>query len=113
MADKHPHPRAGARRGEARKRTFQPKLLLLAVAVTLSVVAWGYLVYAAIDFGATARSGESRAWWFLAVAALGAVTCLFVGLLLIARLLRALGITAAPEADESPARAPGGRRASR
>jgi hypothetical protein len=61
--------------------------------VTLAVVAWGYLVYAAIDFGATARGGGSQAWWFLGIASLGAVACLFVGLMLIARLLRQLGIT--------------------
>jgi len=64
--------------------------------VTLAVVAWGYLVYAAIDFGATARDGNPDAWWFLAVASLGAVACLFVGLMLIARLLRRLGITGDP-----------------
>ena len=65
--------------------------------MTLAVVAWGYLVYAAIDFGATARDGNPDAWWFLAVASLGAVACLFVGLMLIARLLRRLGITSGPQ----------------
>jgi hypothetical protein len=77
--------------------------------VTLAVVAWGYLVYAAIDFGATARDGNPDAWWFLAIASLGAVACLFVGLILAARLLRRLGITsgpapAAPSAPSSSAR---------
>jgi hypothetical protein len=70
--------------------------------VTLAVVAWGYLVYAAIDFGATARSGNPEAWWFLAVASLGAVACLFVGLMLIVRLLRRLGITSGAEAAPPP-----------
>jgi hypothetical protein len=72
--------------------------------VTLSVIAWGYLVYAAIDFGATARDGNPDAWWFLAVASLGAVSCLFVGLILAARLLRRLGITsdAAPASPSAP-----------
>lgn len=70
--------------------------------MTLAVVAWGYLVYAAIDFGATARGGESTAWWFLALASLGAVACLFVGLMLIARLLRRLGITSDPATPEEP-----------
>lgn len=76
--------------------------------MTLAVVAWGYLVYAAIDFGATARGGQSAAWWFLALASLGAVACLFVGLMLIARLLRRLGITSDPAAPapEAPAAAP-------
>ena len=88
--------RAGTRRGPKRQRSFSPSLLALAGGVTLAVVAWGYLVYAAIDFGATARDGNPDAWWFLAVASLGAVACLFVGLILTARLLRRLGITSGP-----------------
>ncbi|MEJ7833369.1 MAG: hypothetical protein WKF79_10670 [Nocardioides sp.] len=88
--------RTGARRGAKPERSFRPALLLLAVGVTAAVVAWGYLVYAAIDFGASARGGDSGSWWFLGLASLGAVACLFAGLMLIARLLRALGITTAP-----------------
>jgi hypothetical protein len=114
--------RAGSRRGPRRRAGFQPALLLLAVGVTACVVAWGYLVYAAIDFGSTARGGDSRAWWFLAVASLGAVACLFVGLMLAVRLLRRLGITSGPAPGptepESAAsgdrpRPVGGRRAAR
>ncbi len=84
--------------------------------MTLAVVAWGYLVYAAIDFGSAARDGDSQAWIFLGVASLGAVACLFVGLMLLARLLRRLGITRDPSVPEVPPPAPrpvGGRRASR
>ena len=81
----------------ARKRSFRPVLLVLAAGITLSVVAWGYLVYAAIDFGSSARGGDSTAWWFLGLASVGAVACLFFGLMLVARLLRRLGITKAPE----------------
>jgi hypothetical protein len=95
-------------------------LLLLAVGITLSVVAWGYLVYAAIDFGSTARGGDSQAWWFLGLASIGAVACLFFGLMLVARLLRGLGITQAPAPPDSPSsdgpeppRPIGGRRAAR
>jgi hypothetical protein len=69
--------------------------------VTLAVVAWGYLVFAAIDFGATARNGDSQAWWFLALASLGAVACLFGGLILIARLVRQLGLTGGSRPDSS------------
>ncbi|GGO72197.1 hypothetical protein [Nocardioides deserti] len=108
--------RAGSRRGAKRRTGFSPRLALLALGITLLVVAWGYLVYAAIDFGATARGGESAAWAFLALASVGAVACLFVGLMLVARLLRELGITSPPPPKETepdrPA-APGGRRAAR
>ncbi|MBL0749245.1 hypothetical protein [Nocardioides baculatus] len=78
-------------------------------------MAWGYLVYAAIDFGTAARGGNSSAWSFMALACLGAMACLFVGLLLVARLLRALGITSPPESPSSPTgpRPVGGKRAAR
>lgn len=115
--------RAGSRRAAPAPRAFRPKLLLLAVGVTLAVVAWGYLVYAAIDFGSTARGGDDRAWGFLALASAGAIACLFIALMLIARLLRALGITSPPAprtprgtdapASDDPPRPPGGRRAAR
>ena len=86
-------------------------LLLLALGVTFSVVAWGYLVYAAIDFGANARAGEAGSWWLLGLASVGAVACLFVGLLLVARLMRMLGLLKA-EAPQPP-RPTGGKRAAR
>ena len=108
--------RAGPRRAAKRTSSFHPSLLGLATAVTLSVVAWGYLVYAAIDFGSTARGGDSRAWGFLALASVGAVACLFIGLMLGARVLRELGITSPPSAtpaEPEPPRIPGGRRAAR
>lgn len=105
-----PGKRAGSRRAERPQRTFRPRLLGLALAVTAAVVAWGYLVYAAIDFGTQARGGESAAWFFLALASVGAVACLFVGLMLIARLTRALGLTRDPDAPPPPT---GGRRAAR
>lgn len=112
--------RAGTRRGAKPPRTFRPALLALAGGVTLAVIAWGYLVFAAIDFGSSARGGDNRAWWFLGLAALGAVACLFIGLMLVVRLLRGLGITSAPSAhtpDSAPSQVapppPGGRRAAR
>lgn len=84
--------------------------------MTAGVIAWGYLVKAAIDFGIEARSGTSDAWLFLGLASMGAVACLFIGLLMITRLLRELGITKAssgPGEPEPPPRLPGGRRAAR
>lgn len=113
MVSEHKH--AGSRRGARKPPALRPAVLALAAAVTVAVVAWGYLVYLAIDFGTSARGGEPRAWWFLGLASLGAVVCLFLGLVLVSRLLRALGITQPPEESTSPPppRTPGGRRASR
>lgn len=71
--------------------------------VTVCMVAWGYLVYAAIDFGATAREGDSRAWGFLALACAGAAACLFAGLILGAKALREVGILAPLAAPEESA----------
>ncbi|WP_243056602.1 hypothetical protein [Nocardioides sp. SR21] len=108
--------RAGSRRGPRQKSGFQPALLGLALAVTGCIVAWGYLVWAAIDFGSTARGGDATAWWFLALASVGAVACLFVGLMLIAAITRRLGITKGPDkksADDEPPPPIGGRRAAR
>jgi hypothetical protein len=87
--------------------------LLIGAAITLCVVAWGYLVYAAVDFGTAARGGESSAWMFMALACVGAIACLFVGLMLVARLMRALGVTSAPPPPDAPPRVPGGKRAAR
>ena len=61
-----PAPQAPASEGGEPSGRSCAKLLPLALGVTLCVVAWGYLVYAAIDFGASARGGDTRAWWFLA-----------------------------------------------
>lgn len=91
--------RAGSRRGPRPRRQVSPILLGLSLGVTLLVVAWGYLVFAAIDFGSEARGGRVEAWWFLGVASLGAVACLFAGLMMIAWILRLL--TAAPSTASS------------
>ncbi len=87
----------GKRAGAKQKQGFRPVLLLLALGITACVVAWGYLVYAAVDFGGEARDGREDAWWWLAIAAVGAAACLFIGLMLIARLSRAIGLTSPPE----------------
>ena len=108
-----PGPNAHAVEGGESSERSPTRLLALAVGVTLAIVAWGYLVYAAIDFGAEARGGVGRAWWFLGMASLGAVACLFVGLLLVARLLRLLGVIKGPEGPPPPPRPVGGKRAAR
>lgn len=99
--------RAGPRRAARPAHRIRPALLGLATAITLCVVAWGYLVFTAIDFGVLARSGQTEAWWFLGMSSLGAAACLFLGLILIGRLTRELGVTAGPE------RPAGGKRAAR
>jgi len=109
--------RAAPRRAAKRPSRLRPSLLALAAGVTLAVVAWGYLVYAAIDFGSSARGGESAAWGFLALASVGAVACLFVALMLIPRLMHRLrehgtSATSTPTPPDLP-RPLGGRRASR
>ena len=108
--------RAGSRRSTAPPRTIDKAALVLGAAMTLCVIAWGYLVYAAIDFGTAARGGsDSSLWIFMGLACLGAIACLFVGLLLVARLMRALGITSPPSSSETPTepRPLGGKRAAR
>jgi hypothetical protein len=109
-----PAPQAPASKGGESAGRPWAKLLSLALGVTLCVVAWGYLVYAAIDFGSSARGGDSQAWVFLGLASLGAVACLFIGLMLIARLLRMLGANRGePDEPPPPPRPIGGKRAAR
>lgn len=111
-APKPPRETTPGATGEPAERS-RAKLLALALGVTLAIVAWGYLVYAAIDFGAAARGGETSSWWLLGLASLGAVACLFVGLLLVARLLRTLQIIKTPDGPPTPPRPVGGKRAAR
>ena len=100
------------------------RVLLLALGVTATLVAWGVLVYAAIDFGQEARSGEPAAWVLLAITTLGAAACLFVTLILGARVLPlfqggqssaspAGSTSPTPPTPARPTRPPGGHRAGR
>lgn len=82
--------------------------MLLGVALT--VLAWVFLVRAAIDFGATARADGGGAWVFLVMASLGAIACLFVALMLVTWTARALDLVRDPSATP---RSKGGRRAAR
>ncbi|WP_232676177.1 hypothetical protein [Nocardioides sp. R-C-SC26] len=113
-----PRTGGGGRRAEkAPSSTALRSLLPLALAGTAALVAWGFLVYSAIDFGVAARDGKGAAWLFLVLAGLGAVACLFLALLLLSRITRALGITSAPPPRQPKPprepRQPGGRRAAR
>lgn len=90
--------------------------MLLAVGATLALVAWGYLVVAAIDFGASARHDDrAAAWFFLAVACVGAIFCLFLAFMLVVRIARAIGLAAAPtpRPPRDPNAPKGGKRAAR
>ena len=88
------------------------RVLLLALGVTATLVAWGVLVYAAIDFGQEARSGEPTAWVLLTITTLGAAACLFVTLLLGTRLYSRITGKDADRPKAAP-RPQGGRRAAR
>jgi hypothetical protein len=90
--------------------TSSSSVLLLALGITAAVVAWGYLVYLAIDFGTAARDGDATGWWMLAMATIGAIACLFVGMLLGTRFVHRLSSGATPPGPPRPA---GGRRAAR
>lgn len=113
-----PGKHAGARKAPKPQKSSRFPVIPLgyAAALTASVVAWGYLVWLAIDFGTTARAGNASAWWLLGLATLGAMACLFVGLLLAARLVHELGVTTSQPptpAAPAPPRVSGGRRALR
>src|SRR3954453_22381174 len=81
------------------------RLLALAIGITATLVAWGLLVWAAIDFGGRARDGETPAWVFLALATIGATACLFLTLILVNKMLAMLRGGSEPRAV-----VPGGRR---
>jgi hypothetical protein len=96
------------------RRRGSAQLLLLALGITAAVVAWGYLVYLAIDFGTTARDGDSSAWFFLALATVGAIACLFLAMMFGTRLVARLRASTPPSGPApGPPRPPGGRRAAR
>ena len=102
--------RVGKHSGERAEPVAVPRsrLLKLSGGITLTLVAWGFLVWAAIDFGAKARGGEAPAWAFLVLATLGATACLFLTLILGTRLL-----TTVRSEPAAPPGVPGGRRAAR
>jgi fatty acid desaturase len=86
------------------------KMFLLALVVTVTLVAWGVLVYTAIDFGREARSGEPVAWVFVVVTTLGAAAALFVALLLGVRIMTLFRGRNEPSPSPVPVQGAGGRR---
>ena len=89
------------------RRPSRRRILVLSVLVTVTLVAWGVLVFAAIDFGREARSGDSAAWTFLVLAGLGAAACLFLTMSLGARLVAL--VRGRQNTPDRPARVPGRR----
>ncbi|MCY7396558.1 MAG: hypothetical protein LH468_10470 [Nocardioides sp.] len=99
-----PSTRKGSRRAARQHRAFDARALAMTAGVLVAVLAWAVLVLAGIRFGQSARDGERAGWVFMLIAALGAVACLFVALILGSKVLRSLGVAA---------RAPGSLGASR
>lgn len=98
--------RAGTRRGPKQSRSWRPDVLAYAAGTTLATIGWGLLVWLAIRSGTSARAGSGQHWLWLALASLGAIACLFVAMMLLARISRTLGITSRPagqDASDSPA----------
>ncbi len=99
-----------------RDRSTRVRAALLSAAVTCTVIAWGLLVFAAIDFGGKARDGEPGNWWFLALATVGAMACMFLAILLGSRLqseLRGQGPPTRLRRTASNGGKHGGKRAAR
>ena len=92
------------------RAALRPAVIALASALTATVVGWGILVVAAVDFGISARTGETGDWWFLALATMGAIACLLLAILLLSRILEVLR---RPTASPAPVRPAGGKRRAR
>jgi len=83
------------------------RLVVSALGVLLSAVAWFFLVNAAIEFGQAARAGRSVAWLFTLAATLGATLCLLLVFVLCARAWKNAGLASN---GYQPKRAAPGRR---
>jgi hypothetical protein len=112
---------AGRRRAAKPKRSWPGPLPHLAALVGLvagavaSGFAWYFLVRAAIDFGHAARGGQTVAWAVTGAATFGAIGCLLLMFVLLARAGRTTRTLRASRAARvpKPQRSAGGRRAAR
>ena len=118
---------SGTRAARPPSRVPRRQLLVLAAGITATLVIWGVLVLAAIEFGKQGRGGDTLGWVFLGLTTIGAAGCLFVTLILGGKAFEVLsarvgpaepvaGATGGPAASGGPApapRQPGGRRAAR
>ncbi len=97
-----------SKHSQSRKGTGQlPYVLVLLLGAAIAGWAWTFLVGAAIEFGSLAVDGKGQAWLFTLAASAGAVICAILVMVLVARALRALGLTS----DYKPRRAAARRRA--
>lgn len=111
---KHLSVRERPARTVAPRQRLRKRLLVLALGITATLVAWGVLVYAAVQFGRDARTGAPAAWVFLALSTLGAAACLFVTLILGVRVADVLRHSPAErEQIFAPRPRPAGRRVAR
>jgi hypothetical protein len=116
-----PAPRpAGARRAAnhtAPRRSHRPgrgrRLATYALAAVATALAWGVLVYYAIQLGPDVKDGEPQAWALMIVATVGAMACLFLSLILGGRVVEVLRSPVVEARVERPMTPPGGRRAKR
>jgi hypothetical protein len=114
----HNGPVGSARQGSG-QTISHARVLALAAGVTATVVAWGVLVFAAIDFGRSARDGQADDWIFLTLATLGAVACMFLAIVLASKmqtLMQGDPTRPHPEMQEPPrpkGTPAGGKRAAR
>lgn len=89
-------------------------MLALAAGVTATVVAWGFLVFAAIDFGRTAREDNGGDWVLMGLATLGAVACMFLAIVLAAQMQSLMrGDPTRPHSQDQTSSPTGGKRAAR
>jgi len=80
-----------SRHSQSRKWKLRHVLAML-LGAAISAVAGTYLVRSAIDFGRLARDDEPVAWLFTGTASLGAAVCALIGLVLLIRTLRIVGL---------------------
>ena len=114
--------RVGSEEKRADRGWSHARVLGLAAGVTATVVAWGVLVFAAIDFGRMARHAQGEDWIFLVLATLGAVACMFLAIVLASRMQSLMRADPTRphspqphQPGETPAKSayPGGKRAAR
>jgi hypothetical protein len=67
-------------------------MVLLGIGALVALAGWGVLVWLAIDYGRSARGGDSAKWGYLAGSSVAAVACLFLSLWLLTLALRRVGI---------------------